>query len=251
MGTAVGDESTAGDAGAPAAGGGAPQDRPTPLDRLALLPGEGREAVWAVVEKWLPVAEAEGQRCSWEFSQGRGYSRRRSQHPLEDEFQAAVGNALVTLVLDRSRSEGGTSGIKTGLVRKAARRECLDVLRADRVRRVFRIDKRGRARGGLQPGAGGAADRVRLLCGAVPDPRTLPDRTIHGSVRHRVDEAIRLLDRLPAKQRAAVRGHLIEGKSHPDLAAEQGLKKSTVAGRYERGVARLQELMGVDARDAA
>ncbi|MBA4067988.1 MAG: hypothetical protein C0501_30650 [Isosphaera sp.] len=87
---------------------------------------------------------------------------------------------------------------------------------------------------------------------AVPDPHTLPGRI--RSDRAAADQVAAMLDRLdqpPVEQRAAVRGHRIEGLTFEALARREGCTKSTAKRWHDEGFEQLRAWVTADARHAA
>jgi RNA polymerase sigma factor (sigma-70 family) len=58
------------------------------------------------------------------------------------------------------------------------------------------------------------------------------------------DAAGALLAGLPADQRAAVAGHVVEGRSYPELASELRAPEATIRQRVSRGLASLRRTAG-------
>ncbi|MBA4067987.1 MAG: hypothetical protein C0501_30645 [Isosphaera sp.] len=141
MSTATADETTACVGGAGQTEDESPPDC-TPLGRLASLPKEEREAVWKAVEERWSVAVDVGQRAWWRLAR-RLRLKPGTEHPLKVEYQDAVLDALVDLVLRRVQTEGTAAGITPALARTAAARQCRDLDRADERRR-----ERGKEPGG-------------------------------------------------------------------------------------------------------
>jgi RNA polymerase sigma-70 factor (ECF subfamily) len=57
-------------------------------------------------------------------------------------------------------------------------------------------------------------------------------------------DSLSLLDALPAQQRAAVRGRVIDGREYEDLARELGCSELVVRQRVSRGLRALRSLTG-------
>lgn len=57
------------------------------------------------------------------------------------------------------------------------------------------------------------------------------------------EEALRLLERLPAAQREAVRAHILEDRGYSELAGELGCSEQVVRQHVSRGLKRLRTLI--------
>jgi DNA-directed RNA polymerase specialized sigma24 family protein len=82
----------------------------------------------------------------------------------------------------------------------------------------------------------GAAERG----GPSPDP---PATGIPGSCEIQQD-SLSLLDCLPAAQRAAVRGRVIDGRGYEDIARQLGCSETAVLELIGRGLRTLRVLAG-------
>ena len=77
---------------------------------------------------------------------------------------------------------------------------------------------------------------------------------VTGNAKRRLDElprparldSLALLDSLPAEQRAAVRGRVIEGRDYEDLARELGCSELVVRRRVSHGLRVLRSLAGYE-----
>jgi len=77
---------------------------------------------------------------------------------------------------------------------------------------------------------------------------------VKGNAKRRLDElprparldSLELLDSLPAEQRAAVRGRVIEGRDYEDLARELGCSELVVRRHVSRGLRLLRSLAGYE-----
>ena len=127
---------------------------------------------------------------------------------------AAEVFAAVLLVARRYRARGGPSAAPW--VRGIARNK----LRESRRRR--RVEDRARKRLAFEPEALDDHDLARV------------DELAAGA-------AVELMDRLPDRQRTAVRSRILEGRDYGEIAGELGCSELLVRQHVSRGLARLRD----------
>jgi RNA polymerase sigma factor (sigma-70 family) len=88
---------------------------------------------------------------------------------------------------------------------------------------------------------GRVEDATRIRLGV--QPVVLEDRDLERVVALASQDALTLLDDLPAQQADAVRARVLDDRDYADLAAELNCSESVVRQRVSRGLARLRALL--------
>lgn len=143
----------------------------------------------------------------------------RQVHPgdVDDAVQA------VFLVLLRRRQEAAAAPVPAAWLLAVAWRVCRSASRARRRRRTAEIS------------AGQEQQRLR------PPPDSATHDPVRGFLRGHLDQA---LQALPQRQRCAVIGHYLEGRSQAELAQLLALNENACKQLIHRGITNLRAWMG-------